>query len=77
MQVNLVNVSLVTNINKNLKTLTQTLLKSFVQRLHTSVNKFDNTSVDNCNVETLSMKPRKQISTLHKISVSPLIQSAV
>ena len=38
------------------------LLKSFVQRVHASL--MDN-SMDNSNMVTLSMEPRKQIVTLH------------
>ena len=53
---------------------------TFVQCIHTSTVRFDDSWMDNFNMVTLSMEPRKQIITLHNkstITVSPLIQSAI
>ena len=65
MQASLVNVSLVTNINKSLKILLGTNpTKSFVQCIHASINGFNDTSMDNSNIAMLRMAPRKRIFTL-------------
>ena len=39
-------------------------LSSFVQYAHTSINELDGNSMDNSNMVTLSMEPRKQIITI-------------
>ena len=43
---NLVNVSLITNVNKSLKTLLDTSTKSLVQHKRVSINKLDDNSMD-------------------------------
>ena len=63
MQTNLVNVSLVTNINRSLKMLLNTNLTA--ECVRTFINGFDDTLVDNYNKVTLSMEPRKQMVTLN------------
>ena len=60
MWASLINVSLITNINKSLKTLLNINLT-----VHASINGFNDTSMDNSKLATLSMGPRKWIITLH------------
>ena len=65
MQTNLVNVNLITNINKSLKTLLDTNLTKFCTTVHASINGFDDTLIHISNMAMLSMEPRKQIITLY------------
>ena len=58
-EVNLVNVNLVTNSRASRHCSTQNLLKKFVQSIHTFVNGFGDTFMDNSNIAMLNMELRK------------------
>ena len=65
MQTNLVNVNLVTDINKTLKTLFNTNLTSCIQCTCASINGLNNNWIDNSNMVKLNMEPKNWIITIH------------
>ena len=58
MWANLLNVSLAITINKSLKMFLNT-------HVHASINRFNDTSMDNSSITSLSLEPRKWIILLH------------